>query len=158
MALDSVGILRNGVPISAPWLVLPNEPITLFAQLGAIGGDIVRFTITTAPFPGQVVFGPVEKRTDFFSSQVRLDIVAPGTPGNYIVVATELRPFWPDDTKLFGFGVSPDAPPPPEDGGNGGGFFGNWKTLLIIGGIVVAVVALSPTINRGAGYLIPRKD
>lgn len=155
--MDSLIVLRNGVPISPPWLVLPNEQITLLAQLGTIGGDIVRFSITTAPYPGQVVLGPIEKRTDFFSTQVRLDVLAPGQPGNYIVVGTELRPFFPDDTKLFGFGVSQNAPPRPKDGNSSGDFLDKLKPLLILGVVGIALVAISPTINRLGTYIPVRK-
>ena len=157
MALESIWIERNGVPVPAGSLLLPNETITLVAKLGFIGGDFARFTIRNA-FPGDVVFGPVERRTGFFSDNVRLDTVAPAAQGSYILEVTDLRPFFPDDTKRIGFGVSATAPQPPKPpGGGGGGTLGKWTPWIIAGAILVGLVALSPSINTVIKSVAPGK-
>ena len=148
MALSGFGILRNGILIAAGSFVLPGEQITLFAQLGFIGGDKARFTIRNAA--GEVVFGPVEERTDWFSSNVHLEITAPLVEGPYDLEVTELRFLWPDDTGHFNFGVSRSASPPPADKPPGGigGFLGDLKGLLVVAAVLVAVVAIAPTVSR----------
>ena len=57
MALDSIGIKRNGVLVGSPVQVFPSEAITLFAQLGAVGGDIARVGAWRR-LPPCLCFGP----------------------------------------------------------------------------------------------------
>ena len=155
MALLAIGIKRNGVLIADPVQVLPGEAIVLYAKLGVVGGDMARFTISTL-FGGEVVFGPIDKRTGFFSDSVELDAVAPTAAGDYLWTVTEIRPFWPDDTKRMAFTVTPDAPQPPSPPG-GGGTFGKYTGWIVGAGILIALVALSPSINRAAGTVLPKR-
>ena len=157
----------NWFPIQLAGHVLPSEPLRLFYGGFGPGAYVLDLKIISG-LNGATVWGPV--RDTIFIGDGNQLLLAPNDSSlaSYVAILEIVSTPWPfqDKTPLtFPFFVDPNAPPPPQDGGgddggdgNGGGFFGNWKTLLIIGGIVVAVVALSPTINRGAGYLIPRKD
>ena len=153
-SLDSVGILRNSIPIAAGSAVRPGELITLFAQLGGgLGGDIVRFTIFDTS--DAVVFGPVEERKDLFSTQVHLDIVAPLAEGPYTLEGTELIPFFPDNTLNFPFAVSATAPPPPtKPPGKLPGFLSDIEGIIIALAVLAAIVIVAPSVTR----LIPRKE
>ena len=149
--LESTGILRNGVPITEGSAIRPGELVTLFAQLGGgFGGDHVRFTITSVS-TGETVFGPVEEVKDFFSLQVHLDITGPTTEGLYILIATELIPFFPDDTKTFGFAVSASAPPPPT---KPPGTIGNIQGIIVALAVLAGIVIIAPAIVR----LVPKKE
>ena len=143
-SLDSAGILRSGIPIAAGSAILPGEQITLFAQLGSgFGGDIVRFTIRDSA--DAVVFGPVEKRKDLFSTQVHLDITGPVPVGAYILEATELILLFPDNTLTFPFSVSVSAPPPPV---KPPGTLGSIQGIVIALAVLAGVVLIAPAVKR----------
>ena len=149
--LESTGILRNGVPITEGSAIRPGELVTLFAQLGGVfGGDSVRFTITSVS-TGEVVFGPVVEKKDLFSLQVHLDITGPTTEDSYMLVATELVPIFPDDTKTFSFVVSASAPPPPT---KPPGPIGNIQGIIIALAVLAGIVIIAPAIVR----LIPKRE
>lgn len=164
LSLTVAGIEINQVLIPFGFKMPPNQPITLVAELsGPFRGGDVEFTIVRDS-DGAVVFGPVKEGTGFFSTDVKVDTVAPSSPGRYTLIVKELIPLLPDNTRTFSFEVSltPDPiPEPPPDQGGFGSFFKDVRNLLIVGGVVAVVVAVAPTINTVAAVgqrVIPRRS
>ena len=141
--LGSLGIERNGVPVSAGSSIRPNELITLFADLTDLfGGDTVRFTIFDDA-TGIVAFGPVDEPKDLFRMRVDLDITGPSAEGNYTLEGIETGLFG-GDTLTFPFEVSSQAPPPPDK--PKGGLLGDLKDILIVVAVVAVAVMVVPRI------------
>jgi hypothetical protein len=147
-SLTVAGIEINGTLIPFGFKMRPNQPITLVAELSGLlrGGD-AEFTIQNSS--GTVVYGPVKEGTGFFSTDVKVDTVAPSAVGVYTLIVKELIWLLPDNTRTSSFEVSltPDQEPPPGGGGGIGGFFRDAKNLLVAGAVVAVVIAVAPTIN-----------
>ena len=151
MGQNEVYLEINGNKMVQGSLIPPSTLVTAVSDLGFIHGDTVRFQVFNADL-NLSIFGPLDVPvTGLFNYQAKVTFDTGSLEGNYYVQATEVRPLFPDDVKAFAYIISSAAPPPPAPKA---GFLGALTTLLVVGGVIVSVVALSPTINRGGKRLL----
>jgi hypothetical protein len=117
-----------------------------------IGNYVVELSVITGA-TGSIIWGPVRDAI-LLGSGNQIFVAPPDTSlasysGIITTVSTPL-PFMPKPSAAFAFFVDPGAPAPPQTGDAG---FGKWAPWIIAGVGLVALVALSPSINRGIGAI-----
>ena len=145
------------VAIPAGGKVLPLETCRMVYEGWGVGNYVVELRIISGA-DSSTVWGP--KQDALLLGRGNQVFTAPNdsTLRSYSAIITTIStplPFMPKPSASFAFFVDPQAPQPPDTGDKG---FGKWVPWIIAGGVVVALVALSPTINRGIGTVLPKRD
>lgn len=149
MEMQACWIEINGNKMLPGSLVKPAQKLTFVADMGFLFGDKVRFSLRD-DISGALWIGPTEVSSyrNLTGGWAQLEVTLPFTEAAVTLIATEIRPLMPDSTRTFPFIISLKAPDPP---GPKKSLLEQLTPWLIAGGVLLALVALSPSINRAVG-------